>query len=1565
MLNVTGVSDSVFLNSDSITMQPVVSAEWNQNLFNAPYITVAGTGTKINGSLTSGTVSNVTSGAKPNFTTKSFEMSGGKGSVSYTATSLTGSAYKVITYVKTNNPVPVMLTTSGKGLGKYQYGSQQSEVSSLGWTKIVTYVNFSGVSETNSSLVFTIRANALSGTGINPTVLFTLPEFYQTTYFDYQNHSLWSSDSPFTFFRPGESYVPSGDEKATFPSSYRKITSSVLDGYTTPTYSPLSSIIQNPTFYPASAPVPVLKNILPTDISPYKYFVSDVSSRSITAIYEEPIRTNKIVIKLNTLMTIPVINVAINGTTISVGGSANISPEANTDGYNTGLITLYWTGSAWSTARWSDTPKFDPATGALSKSTTISKITVTQTSATPVTQFSSITNDDLDRMQLIEVSPRLEIDLTNLVQDVSINKSLDSQNNTVPISSINSNDARITLSGIPALNSGVLVPIFSSQSDQSSTILANMLRKNIKFYINFNLINYVDLGTEPQFPAKYIPGGVFYSDSWDENDIDTVTVQCYDVSRYLQSLPVPDYVANLKNVFEVITNILDMAGFTDYDFDSLYEICNSTADPLDVAYYYSNSQDTTLIDALNSIFVAYQVGAHIDEYGVMQFLSLYNILSKQYLDVVIAESNIVENTLQVSNKAKPGKISVRYQAPKVKQSPSLQNITDYNNSPSFVYTTSNDVVWQQQTIDSVGFNYINTGMAEDSNVLNINNNDLLDIFHTYNLDNSGYAAIENEIVSFVYKEYTIAKLGGTPSTTVSVKNNLELQGEINKFIKKYSAGLVPSYAAITNVSGNGTTITYTANNTFLAGQKVSIIGVNPSSYNINGTIASATSTQFTISSPVVATYVSGGSAIIFAENDVVVTPTGNITNVQRGMFGTSPAAHLRIVDNLASKALSEGTITDAFVMAPGSGNTTIINDHDSDSSLPSIDKILLSVDEPTKTTVYPTSVVNTGYQTFSVKFELPDQDSTAAGIFFNMASTTSSAGGFFVELIRFNRIDPESLLPYFPRRYKYLMVIYNSSGEVYAWSEVTGECQSIVNNFSKIMKKTEVDGKIEYSYVTDNAFNLKVVYYTSDGSDGENATVADPRTVVSVFLNNVEISGWLLPSTPYDPITNPDGFGWETTAVNPLTGLRQKPTIPDTIETGTRFGFYGSTVPTTIPDLNPAITYPDPDSTSPAILREIHATEKPLIERSVSYFYQDREFLNGIVQDQPLSSLSSTYIMQTTPEIAGINSYDVQYTTPAAVSVDILPIEYLLLYFPGDSQDDQNHGLLKLIDEYSLAYSTVINTGFRAKMVIANNSPNMVFLKKDSDELAQASINFNLWTPSVIAPSDPEIIERVVDQSNLSEVAQIDSQWIQSKEAAYRMLDLVSMGLEGFSKSISIQIFGNPLIQVGDVVNLSYNLNGISQQNYIVQSVSQEFNEGLSTSLVLNRLYQTIVPQPEPGYSFEVTVSPSIDEAAYMLSYTEDGVNPTDTIVVSTGPTPSTGTLEKGLYTYDLYVIVEPTTTPPLQSNYTVTVTGGTLSAFFPESQSMGSGNPSGWFDAGRGAYAFTATGGPMEISIL
>lgn len=75
-------------------------------------------------------------------------------------------------------------------------------------------------------------------------------------------------------------------------------------------------------------------------------------------------------------------------------------------------------------------------------------------------------------------------------------------------------------------------------------------------------------------------------------------------------------------------------------------------------------------------------------------------------------------------------------------------------------------------------------------------------------------------------------------------------------------GITQTAAAITNVSGNGTTITVTANNTFVAGDIVIISGVTPTAYNVVATVLTASSTNFTFSGNTTAAFVSGGTVTI-------------------------------------------------------------------------------------------------------------------------------------------------------------------------------------------------------------------------------------------------------------------------------------------------------------------------------------------------------------------------------------------------------------------------------------------------------------------------------------------------------------------------------------------------------------------------------------------------------------------------------------------------------------------------------------------------------------------------------
>lgn len=1450
-------SNSIFSDSSSIKLIPIVSAEWNQNIFNPPHFTSSGDaqlfsiGNIYNADPFSTTeVQDVTDPnlAKPNFITKSIITSNGKFTtyaVINNPQEIISQYNKVVFFAKTDSDLPLTITAYPQKIEVYDTpviyssGSASVEIDSFGWTKIELYTYHE---EAISEMRLSINGNTMSNDDTEHTVYITVPQYSDITEFDYQYHSVYSSDHVFSNFRPGESYIRTGNNSYQFPDNFRKVKAQIFNTETLSgeyygnKYMPVSSIINNPSFALATVPVPFYKHSLVSSMSPYKYFVSDIGSvknPQISAMYEKTVYTNKLVIKFNTLMSVPTINLFIDGIMQTVDASTEIIPDDN------GVLILYWTGSAWSkTTQWSDMPKFNED-GALTKYTTFTRIAIKQIGKTIRSSFTAYSNtstsvsNDLTRMQIIEVSPRLEIDLSDYIENISINKSLDASNNIIPISSIASDDASIAISNIPINKANYLLPLFSSQSDLNETLLKNILTKNIKFYINFRVDSYSKT-SENSFTTsgKLIPGGVFYSDSWQENNEDTVTVQCYDVFRYLQSTPVPDYVANLKSIFEIITNILELAGYTDYDYDSLHDICNSKNLSLDLAYYYCNSQDKTLISALSEIFLAYQIGAYIDEYGIMKFISLSKTLKNSSSDLVITDNNVVSNGYSVNKGSKPGKISLRYQPPKTKQSPSVKNIRDKDlNSSSFVYTTSNDVVWSQQITDTVNYNLLSENFLETDNSFSYNVGQVENILTTFNLDANNYAIIEDEIVSFVYKEYTISNSNG--STTVSVKNNTELQSEVSKFIKKYQGQLVVSDGS---------------------------------------------------SSP---------------DYDSTVELTGKITNVKRGLFGTKVKDHKLVSQQYGGyneKDLNEVNCSSSYVISTGSPFDVQTLDN----------KLVLKPDANSKILLYPSIDRDNGYKTYSTSFDFspsfPPNDVSSAGLFFNLESESNTENAYFLELTRYNLFGNVGAPDY-----KYIIALYYINGgteKIIAWTDITpsvkkmlanspsdsfnlrlchypsvagdgedtGELVDVFLNSFKIsgwaIPKPGVQLSSEISYI-EQASSLTLKIYTNntfaiDDNVRITGVVPSEYNIISSVISRTDsyiiVYGLFDSAYMYGglvtKISSDFDSAWTTIGTNLITKMSKKICLPTSIQSNTIYGHFSTTksIASTMRLVDNYSMIPVSTKNFSTRFMELYACEKPLKEMSVNYYYQDREFLNGIVQGYGVDNIK-THRVQTKIAISGLNIYDVQYTNPAAVSVDVLPIEYLMQYFTKRNGKTERNEIF--VKENALSYSTPLNTGFRSKMAITNNSPHLVYLSKDPTATEQVAIKLNLWTHEIIAASDQQIIEKIIDTGNSSEVIQIDSEWIQSKEAAYQVLNLISKSIDGFSTAVDLEIFGNPLIQIGDKITLTYTKSGINQQQYFIKAISHSFEQGLTTRLSLIKISNGIAYSIGNSVA-KIVISPSI-----------------------------------------------------------------------------------------------------------
>ena len=96
-------------------------------------------------------------------------------------------------------------------------------------------------------------------------------------------------------------------------------------------------------------------------------------------------------------------------------------------------------------------------------------------------------------------------------------------------------------------------------------------------------------------------------------------------------------------------------------------------------------------------------------------------------------------------------------------------------------------------------------------------------------------------------------------------------------------------ASITNVTGNGTTVTYTAANSFSAGQIVTIDQVMPYIYNLQSVvIASANASQFTVTNGATGTYISGGLAT------APINITGYTAKMQMRSYPDNPTSVLTL-----------------------------------------------------------------------------------------------------------------------------------------------------------------------------------------------------------------------------------------------------------------------------------------------------------------------------------------------------------------------------------------------------------------------------------------------------------------------------------------------------------------------------------------------------------------------------------------------------------------------------------------------------------------------------------------------
>lgn len=149
-------------------------------------------------------------------------------------------------------------------------------------------------------------------------------------------------------------------------------------------------------------------------------------------------------------------------------------------------------------------------------------------------------------------------------------------------------------------------------------------------------------------------------------------------------------------------------------------------------------------------------------------------------------------------------------------------------------------------------------------------------------------------------------------------------------------------------------------------------------------------------------------------------------------------------------------------------------------------------------------------------------------------------------------------------------------------------------------------------------------------------------------------------------------------------------------------------------------------------------------------------------------------------------------------------------------------------------------TGYNygADFIIANISRNDAVISGDDEytSLGNGTINHKLFVYGrPVIQKDSQKVEKT-DDINLRRRGAIelefDSDWIQNETEANALGDWITSHWTNSDSRVEMEVFGNPLIELGDVVNITYR--NIHAKFYVI-GVSNTYDSGLSTNLILRK----------------------------------------------------------------------------------------------------------------------------------
>jgi hypothetical protein len=235
---------------------------------------------------------------------------------------------------------------------------------------------------------------------------------------------------------------------------------------------------------------------------------------------------------------------------------------------------------------------------------------------------------------LIEMSPRLIVNVSDMALDFSIRKPLSDLGTTsLPVGQLLASSGTLTLFDNEQ----------SFNSNNAGSVISKYIDRVIKFSF-YEKIRYVDGNNEYLVPIKSL-----YSEGMPQADANgsTITINLRDLFFHIESLPAPRMLVTDASLSYAVSTILDYIGFSNYKF---YRLENEEET---IIPYFFIGPDQNVAEVLNQLAVATQSAMFFDEYNDLIVMSKNYLLPEEgdrEVDLVLSGNNSQQDTGIVENK---------------------------------------------------------------------------------------------------------------------------------------------------------------------------------------------------------------------------------------------------------------------------------------------------------------------------------------------------------------------------------------------------------------------------------------------------------------------------------------------------------------------------------------------------------------------------------------------------------------------------------------------------------------------------------------------------------------------------------------------------------------------------------------------------------------------------------------------------------------------------------------------------------------------------------------------------